>query len=618
MQVNYNKINASPKLAVVALMFFVLAAIAFIGFDQFRRLTEARASCKHTVAAISTLHAVLAAAQDAETGQRGFLISGDENYLDCYESGVAHMRELLPKAKELIANSPEEVKKINALETTINAKFAELKQTIELRRTKGLAAATVILMNDTGKQYMDEIRMLIAQMIEREQALLNLHASEADNSSQAVFFGLFLISTLALIFQTITGLIALNGKKLAENNLRESMVKLQEQADLLELSSDAIILRDFDGTIRYWNEGAGVIYGYTKQQALGMKSHDLFKTEFPKSLSEMEEGILTKGGWIGELIHYTPDNQQIIVYSRQILKRDTNGNGVGVLEINTDITERKEIERRVSEFYSMVSHELRTPLTSIRGALSLMEGGRLGPLTPRAQHLTQIALAESERLIRLINDILDIRKVEAGKLLLTFEELLPSEIVDSTLQSLTNMAQKASIKLKSQIYTADKIDCDRDRISQVLTNLISNAIKFSPQDGEIVVYGERASRETIRFSVLDKGVGIAEDQLSKLFAPFQQLDSSDSRPKGGTGLGLAICKAIVEQHGGKIGVTSIIGKGSTFWFELPVKQHNRTNIRENVPAQHRDLLKDLLKEQTKANQTTNSSILATVSTRADG
>ncbi len=537
MLVNYDKVNASLKLGI-AIMFLVLAAIGLIGLDQLHKLTEARNLYRHTAAVITSLHNVLEAAEDAETGQRGFLITGENDYLAPYVSAQTNMKTSLTQLKQLTGDNPEHANNIKALEKAIDAKFAELEKTIELRRNKGLAEATKLVMTNFGKHHMDEIRALVAQMREKEETLLTMHAAEGDKRSQAAFLGLFFIAAMAIIFQTIMGLITikfLRGQKLAEQALREAMITLQGQADLLELSSDAIIFRDFDGTIRYWNKGADSIYGCTRQQAMGAKSHDLFKTEFPKPLPEIENDIVTKGRWIGELTHYDPDNRQIIVYSRQILKKDVNGKGTGVLEINTDITERKEMERRVSEFYSMVSHELRTPLTSIRGTLSLMAGGRLGQLPERAQNLTQIALSESERLVRLINDILDIRKIEAGKLPLTFEELLPSEIVDSTLQFLANMAQQSSIKLTSQINTVDKIDCDRDRIGQVLTNLISNAIKFSPEGAEIAVRVETASPGTIRFSVVDKGVGIAKEQLPKLFTPFQQLDSSDSRPKGGTG-----------------------------------------------------------------------------------
>jgi signal transduction histidine kinase len=237
-----------------------------------------------------------------------------------------------------------------------------------------------------------------------------------------------------------------------------------------------------------------------------------------------------------------------------------------------DVTQRKEAERRVSEFYSTVSHELRSPLTSIRGALGLMEGGKAGEFSPKAMRLIKIAKEECDRLIRLINDILDIRKIEAGKLQLFLKEENVADIFKATVNGIKAMADEAHVALTVADIDPDMaVLCDRDRLIQVMTNLIGNAIKFSPAGKKVRVFAEAVERESgkyVRLSVSDNGPGIAEDEKEKLFQLFQQLDSSDSRPKGGTGLGLAISKALIEQHGGTIGLDSTVGEGSTFWFEL--------------------------------------------------
>jgi PAS domain S-box-containing protein len=244
-----------------------------------------------------------------------------------------------------------------------------------------------------------------------------------------------------------------------------------------------------------------------------------------------------------------------------------------------DITLRKEVEKRVSEFYSMVSHELRTPLTSIRGSLGLLEGKRAGELSPRAANLIKIARSESDRLIRLINDILDIRKIEAGKLDLKKVELEVGPLVESCIEAITGFAHVNGIEVIGEVETGLCVHADRDRINQVLTNLISNAIKFSPTGGLVKIQVDRTP-DVVRFSIIDHGAGIPADQLHRLFGLFQQIDSSDSRPKSGTGLGLAISKAIVEEHNGKIGVDTDLGAGSTFWFELPLAVEARPMIEQ--------------------------------------
>lgn len=233
-----------------------------------------------------------------------------------------------------------------------------------------------------------------------------------------------------------------------------------------------------------------------------------------------------------------------------------------------DITRQKDAERRVNEFYSTVSHELRTPLTSIRGALGLLEGGKAGELSARGKQLVEMGRRECERLVRLINDILDVRKLEAGKLELKTENLQPSKKIEQILSTLQSYAQERSVTLRSQVDCDAEVIADPDRFSQILTNLISNAVKYAPPNSEVLI-GTRQAGSYVRFSVTDTGVGISKENQARLFKLFQQVDSSDSRPKEGTGLGLAICKALVEQHGGTIGVDSEAGKGATFWFDLP-------------------------------------------------
>ena len=249
---------------------------------------------------------------------------------------------------------------------------------------------------------------------------------------------------------------------------------------------------------------------------------------------------------------------------------DENGKATRFSGSLRDVTEKKEAEKRISEFYSTVSHELRTPLTSIRGSLGLIEGGKAGEVPPKVLRLVAIGRNESERLIRLINDILDIKKIETGNFELNPESFDPERLVLKTIDGISGMAQENSVKLRSTVSTRMHLYGDFDRLVQVLTNLLSNAIKYSPKDGVVRITVEERENFRLRLSVTDQGPGIPEQKIHKLFGMFQQLDSSDSRKKGGTGLGLAISKSIVEQHSGNIGVESNPGEGSTFWFEIPI------------------------------------------------
>lgn len=241
---------------------------------------------------------------------------------------------------------------------------------------------------------------------------------------------------------------------------------------------------------------------------------------------------------------------------------------VGVVGVATDVTERLRAQRMKDEFVSIVSHELRTPLTSIRGSLGLLEGGIAGALPSKAADLVRIARSNTDRLIRLINDILDLDKMQAGRVSLERKPLDVQELIDEVVAHMRGYAEQAAVHMEVHTRPCDPISGDHDRMVQVLTNLLSNAIKFSPE-GQAVTIRAAPSGRRVRFSVTDRGPGIAQDDIPKLFKKFHQLDASDARARGGSGLGLVIAKTLVEAHDGRIGVDSEVGRGSTFYCEIP-------------------------------------------------
>jgi PAS domain S-box-containing protein len=235
-----------------------------------------------------------------------------------------------------------------------------------------------------------------------------------------------------------------------------------------------------------------------------------------------------------------------------------------------DVTERQEVDRLKREFVSTVSHELRTPLTSIRGALGLVAGGAAGLLPDQAKALLDIALKNSERLARLVNDILDMEKIEAGQLEFKMEELRVAPLLEGAVEANRSYAEQFGVGLAVEDDAPGaRVRTDPDRLIQVLTNLLSNAVKFSPK-GETVRLIASRHEGIVRFEIKDRGPGIPEEFRSRIFGRFQQADSSDTRQKGGTGLGLAITRLIAEKLGGTVGFDTEIGRGSTFWVELPL------------------------------------------------
>ncbi len=358
---------------------------------------------------------------------------------------------------------------------------------------------------------------------------------------------------------------------------RESQLRESEQRfrSLTETASDAIVSIDGGGHVVYWNDSARRIFGYDASEAVGLLLTELV---IPERYRDAHAKALA---------HFDSRRPSNIVGKATVLEAKRKDGtelpvelSVGTWEggdgerfftgILRDVTERRALERMKTEFVSTVSHELRTPLTSVRGALGLLEAGIPTPLAPDVLELVQIARSNADRLIRLINDILDLERLGAGGLQLQLADVEPSALLEATADAIRILATQASVELVVEPTAAPTVRADSDRAVQVLTNLAANAIKFSPPRSSVILRAT-AFGLRVRFSVIDRGSGISEADRGRIFDKFVQLDASDARRRGGTGLGLAISKALVEQHGGTIGVESTLGGGSTFWFDLPAR-----------------------------------------------
>lgn len=320
----------------------------------------------------------------------------------------------------------------------------------------------------------------------------------------------------------------------------------------------------------YVNAGAVEQVGYSNEELMNMRAFDI-KPEFDEAqfrqlIAPMLAGEQTVANF--ETIHKHKDGHTVPV---EILLQyiDPEGEPARFVAIVRDITERKKMDRMKNEFVSTVSHELRTPLTSIRGALGLINGGAVGELPEAAQEMLKIAGNNTERLLLLINDILDIQKIESGQMVFRFQNLSLQTFLEQVVEENKAYGDEHGVHFEiNRSVDGAQVFADRDRLMQVMANLLSNAAKFSPA-GEMVEISLAHHDDKLRISVTDHGQGIPEEFHEKLFDRFTQSDSSDSRKKGGTGLGLNISKIIIEKHGGEIGFISREGVGSTFYVDLP-------------------------------------------------
>jgi PAS domain S-box-containing protein len=359
------------------------------------------------------------------------------------------------------------------------------------------------------------------------------------------------------------------------------------QYAILNSTTATIVAAEIDGTISIFNPAAERLLGFARDEMVGRASivalHDpdelgqravrmgqrLGRPVQPGLevlVGELSGGQASEGEWT----YVRADGGRVPMFLSIDGLCSQAGDLIGFLAVGTDISELKKIERMKSEFVSTVSHELRTPLTSIKGSLGLLLCGLAGSLPDRARQMVEIAASNTDRLVRLINDILDIEKIESGRMSFRRDVLKLGVLLAEAVEQNEAYADQYGVRLELAALTAPvQVEGDRDRLLQVMANLLSNAIKFSPRDETVRV--EVAVREgRVRIAVVDRGPGIPPEFHAQIFQKFAQADASDSRQRGGTGLGLSICKAIVERLDGTIGFESEPGEGSTFYVELPL------------------------------------------------
>jgi PAS domain S-box-containing protein len=349
----------------------------------------------------------------------------------------------------------------------------------------------------------------------------------------------------------------------ASEALRQSESRTRAVVDHM---MEALIIADEKGVIRAMNPAAERIFGYKAEELVGRPLALLVPESvasdplpFLRVAHRRALGRVTE--WEGRR-----KNGEVFPFELSLFKfRTTEGRRFG--GSIRDISERREVERLKKEFVSTVSHELRTPLTSIRGSLGLLAGGVLGELPPQAAEVIAVAERNVLRLVRLTNDILDLERFDSGRLEMKFETVALDSVFARSLEAVRPFADQEGVTFEAS-PTAAQICADGDRLVQVLVNLLSNAVKFSPR-GSVVRLSASQEGGWSRVRVRDQGRGIPLSFREEIFERFRQVEASDARQKGGSGLGLAICKAIIEQHGGSIGVESEEGKGSVFWFRLP-------------------------------------------------
>lgn len=362
-----------------------------------------------------------------------------------------------------------------------------------------------------------------------------------------------------------------------KSTLNELVDKEKMQRAILESVPDAIITIDAKGIVKSFNPGAETIFQYKADQVINNNITMLMPEDIAchhnHYLEQYEATHISKTiGIQRELFGVKKDGSLFpieLTINAKVIENEYLFTG-----ILRDITERKKIDRLKDEFVSTVSHELRTPLTAIKGSLDLVTNGFNLDLPEQAEGMLTIANRNVERLLTLINDILDVSKLESGEISFQLEHIDIKPFINDTININQEYAKKHNTVFKcTNCHENIQVNADRDRLVQVMSNLLSNAAKYSPDNIPVDIFTQ-INNDILRVNVKDHGLGIPKEFHAKLFDKFTQSDSGDTREVGGTGLGLSISKMIIEKLGGTIGFKTIEGKETIFYFELPIINSN--------------------------------------------
>jgi PAS domain S-box-containing protein len=566
---------------------------------------------------IQTTNDIAAHIVEATDSARSFDFRNDDSLQNTrFDDDIRAIRRDVVKLKELVRGNGEEEQTVERIDLATAQAVQLLIEARQIAQEHGIMEAQRIFKkakakyNPTLERMVRDIRKLVSEEKAIEEAMPKVQretrAQLQTVLAVGVAFNILLAVSLAAYFNRGTAgrlrVLMDNTTRLAKsqplnpplsgndeiahldrvfNDMANALAAAaRKERAIVENAIDVICSFDSNGNFIAISPASRRLLGYEPYELVG-RNHMEFVVEDDQRHTELALKQIMESNTAGS-------------YENRMRKKD--GSIVDVLwstqwspvedlvfSVAHNITDRKEIERMKQEFVAMVSHDLRTPLTSIQGFLTLLGTGMYGELSPGGLDNLTMADSNVRRLIALINDLLDIEKMESGKLKMDIMDINMGEVFERSTHAVAGFSQQQGVIL-CVVPTTARLYADPDRLVQVVVNLVSNAVKFSPQ-GQTVIVSAVESPDFVEVRVADKGRGIPAKFIDSIFERFQQVESSDAKKKGGSGLGLAICKAIVEGHHGSIGVESEEGKGSTFWFRIPRLPQDRMDKEPSVAAQ---------------------------------
>jgi PAS domain S-box-containing protein len=564
---------------VSALFLMIVALLVWFDFENSR---EAEALVEHTYQVLNASELLFSTIQDADSRQRGYLLTGEQQYLDRYRELVSAEPGAMQKLRDLTRDDPGQQKRMVELEREVDARMAQLEEGISARRREGLEPAIQVVRAGESAHLMRDIRTLLPDLEAEEHRLLNQRTQAAAAEATRTRWALAMGTALLVALLMFAGVII----ETDVSKLQASERMLRRQADLLDKVPGPVVVWQLGGAIEYFNRAAEQLFGFSRQHAVGHVHDELLHPLHPLGFSAIQEMLVRNGEWNGELTHIV-GGREVVVESHMTLVTEPDGRKT-VLKVNRDITEEKraqqeiqqlnrELEQRVRDrtaqleatnkeleaFAYSVSHDLRAPLRGIDGwSMALLED-HAGQLDSQGRQYLERVRAETQRMGRLIDDLLKLSRLSRVE--------LQRESVD-----LTSLARAISCRLRESEPTRQMdfgieegliTSGDAQLLEIVLSNLLSNAVKFtSTRDLARIEFAQIRHEEKLAFYVRDNGVGFDMAYAKMLFGAFQRLHKYSEFP--GTGIGLATAQRALRRHGGRIWADARPDAGATFYFTI--------------------------------------------------
>jgi len=567
----------------------ILTIVTVFGFGTatgriVQGVNQQQAHIISTYQIIETLDDVSQTLVDAETGQRGFLLTGNETYLAPYNQSAGALDGNIASLAALLNQDHEDGNAITKpIATLAHQKLDELSQTIQLKRAGKTQEALSIVTTDVGKQYSDEIQARLDAVEKTQLTELNQLRNNGEHDRQIALW-------LQAIGTALDAILLLGAALFIRQTLQQRQRAQDETAQALQTlrveknKSEALLQSIGDGVFAIDTAGRIVLFNPAAEQITRFTAADVIGEPYNTVLEFIND---TSGGTVNEFIRQALAGKKAVMAQHTSLKCkdgflvpvadsaapifNAHGKVQGAVVVFRDITRERQLERLKDDFVSVASHELRTPMGAIRAFTSMILAGDYGPVNKNLiEPLTDIR-SSTLRLVNLVNDMLDVARIEAGRMKLALNDADLTALIRESVNALVPLAQEKKIKLSTSARKPIMVQADTDKIKQVITNLIGNALKFTDKGSIKVAIQPAENKHLVEVTVTDTGMGISTDNQGRLFGKFEQISSQQAGRPPGTGLGLYISREIVRKLGGDMYIKhSAVGEGSVFAFTLPL------------------------------------------------